>query len=108
MKIVEQLKLGGFKSWNNTMKPEHHSSWQLRVRNEEGVTLYFVNVDLADFSGTAAPHSWKEDLVPEYDVQFQNENGTFDVQFFGRGKTVGEALEFYAQVFLKMECFDYD
>ncbi len=108
MKIVEQLKVEGFKSWNNTMKPEHHSSWQLRVRNGEGVTLYFVNVDLADFSGTAAPRSWKEDLIPEYGVQFHNESGTFDVQFFGRGKSVGEALEFYSNMFKAMNCFDYD
>ncbi len=109
MKIVEQLTAEGFKSWNNTMNPAYHSSWQLCVRNEEGVKLYFVNVDLADYSEmNGVPDSWKEDLVPEYDVQFQNESGTFDVQFFGLGKSVGEALEFYSNMFKVMNCFDYD
>ena len=109
MKIIEQLKVEGFKPWNDTMKPNPHSSWQLRVRNEEGTTLYFVNVDLADYSQmNRMPDSWRQDLVPEYDVQFQNESGTFNSQFFGRGKSVGEALEFYSNMFKSMKCFDYD
>ncbi|AUR84768.1 hypothetical protein NVP1063O_101 [Vibrio phage 1.063.O._10N.261.45.C7] len=108
MKTVEQLKMLGFREWNNTREPQFHSSWQLRVRDKEGVTKYFINVNLVDYFNLPVPDSWKEDLVPEYSVQFNNDCGTFDVQFFGKGKPVQDALDFYGNMFTQMNCLHYD
>lgn len=113
MEIISQLEQLGFVKFPNIFKPDSHSSWQLRVCCPHSeMTMYFVNVDLTDYNNVEnssfMPSSLKEDLVPEYEVQFNNEYGTFNVDFFGTGKKVEEALEFYENVFKGLNCFNYD
>lgn len=110
--ILKELKSLEFRSFHNQMKPEAASSFQLRVRDDEGVTKYFVNVDLIDYSSQPfadrMPSSWLEDFVPEYSVQFENDGGTFDVAFHGKGKKVQEVLNFYNSIFDNLQCEYYD
>ena len=112
MSIVKKLIELGFKEFHNPMKPDHRS-FQLKVYSENGYTkLYFVNVALFDYNNCnfrdQVPASMKEDLQPEWSVQF-NTHGyqeTFDVNWLGNEPK--EALKFYHKVFVSMNCESYD
>ena len=112
MSIVNKLIELGFKEFHNHMKPDHRA-FQLKVYNEEGDTkLYFVNVHLFDYNNCEfrdkVPASLKEDLQPEWSVQFNTHSNqeTFDVNWYGKEPV--EALKFYKKVFDTMDCESYD
>lgn len=112
MSIVSKLIKLGFKEFANPIKPDHRS-FQLKVYNEEGNTkLYFVNVDLYDYNtfeyAYRVPDFLKEDLQPEWSVQFNThgDQETFNVNWVGNDPE--EALKFYHKVFVNMDCENYD
>ena len=111
-KILSELKTLGFKEFKNDMQPEAIKSLQLRVRNEEGDTKFFINVDLIDYTSkpfaNQMPKSYLNDHQPEYSAQFTNESGTFNVDFLGRNKSVKAVTKFYHSMFNNMDCELYD
>lgn len=108
MSIEKDLKEHGFIEYkNNILAKDAKTSYQLRVRNNQGVTKYFINVDLYDFSYiVSAPESMKKTLQPQWNVRFQNSSGVFNVDYFG--ENIQEVLGFYEDMFQRMECTNYD
>lgn len=112
MSIVKKLIELGFKEFHNPMKPDHRS-FQLKVYSEDGYTkLYFINVALFDYNNfefaDQVPASMKEELQPEWSVQFNTygRQETFDVNWYG--KEPEEALKFYQNVYEQIGCESYD
>ena len=71
--------------------------------------MYYLNVDLLDFTNNSSlPEIYRKDLIPSYDVQFTNSNGTFNTEFLGVNKTLEEVLDFYNSIYTNMQCFSYE
>ena len=112
MKIEQQLQQKGFKEFKDPTKSHstaYVKSYQLRVRDENLLTKYFINVDLYDFSvlNTNMPEFLLRDLQPEYHVQFNSHgDNTFNVNFLK--KDLDKVIEFYENMFLCMKCEYYE
>lgn len=109
-KIEQQLQDLGFKEFDNILKKYCEKSYQLRVRDKDGSTKYFVNVDLYDYNSFTdianVPDMLKEDMQADYEVQFHYNGDTFDVNY--NNQCPHKALEFFEKVFVSMGCEMYD
>lgn len=112
--IVNRLTNHGFKMFSDQTKSDQAAyicSYQLRVRDEEGSTKYFINVALYDYSvfGMHVPNKLLEDYQPEWSVQFNthSDDNTFNVNLFVEDD-IESALKFYDKMFIAMECDYYD
>lgn len=116
MNIEQELIDNGFVKFTDQTEVNslcYKYSYQLRVRDEEGVTKYFINANLYDYNdmqnSELLPQSLKEDLQVEFSVQYNshtNEQETFNVKYFG--KDVEDTVKFYEKVFVNMGCDYYD
>ena len=114
MKIEQQLIAKGFKEFHETLKTHedtYYKSYQLKVSNDQGNTLYFINVNLYDYnlfcSPSIIPAHFKEDLQPDINVKFTTQEGeVFNVSYWG--KDVDKMMKFYDNVFHTMNCKSYE
>ena len=114
MKIEQQLIEKGFKEFLNPLKTHkdvYYKSYQLKVRDDHGNTLYFINVALYDYNlfcnPKVIPDHLKEDLQSDTSVKFTSENGeVFNVEYYE--KDVDRMLKFYDNLFHTMNCKSYE
>jgi len=110
MSIEQQLQQHGFKAFNNYLErgtKGYVKSYQLRVRDDNRDTKYFINVDLYDYNVIpSAPSQLKEDYQPEFEVQYNGSGETFNVNYFS--KDVDKAIAFYDKLFYAMDCEYYE
>lgn len=114
MKIEQQLIDKGFKEFRNPLKTDkdiYSKSYQLKVRDDKGNTLYFITVDLYDYNlfcnPSVVPLQLKQDLQPDISVQFTSEDGeVFNVEY--SEKDVDKMMKFYDNIFHKMKCQNYE
>lgn len=116
MKIEQELIDNGFVKFTDQTEVNtlcYKYSYQLRVRDEEGVTKYFINANLYDYNdmykSDRLPQALKDDLQVEFSVQYNghsDQQETFNVNYFG--KDVDDVMKFYEKVFVNMGCEYYD
>lgn len=114
MKIEQQLIEKGFKEFRDGLKKDkdiYYKSYQLKVRDDQGNTLYFITVALYDYNlfcnPSVVPAHFKQDLQPDTSVQFTSEDGeVFNVEY--SGKDVDRMVKFYDNVFHTMKCQSYE
>tara|TARA_Y100000588_G_scaffold244854_1_gene259064 strand:- start:9304 stop:9648 length:345 start_codon:yes stop_codon:yes gene_type:complete len=114
MKIEQQLVEKGFKEFRDGLKTDkdiYVKSYQLKVRDNQGNILYFINVTLYDYNlfcnPSVVPDHLKQDLQPDTSVQFTSEDGeVFNVEYFG--KDVDRMVKFYDNIFHTMKCQNYE
>ena len=104
-----QLQEAGFKQfrqkclWRFT-----DTGWQLCVRDNEGNKLYFITIaeyDNKEFPGIEQ-RAGRYSFEPE--GQFVSTKGvTFDFTMIG-AESIEQVLEFFAELYVKMDCKDYE
>ena len=105
MKIENKLsQLGWHKFKDDFGHPSSECSYQTCIRGDHGQKLYYVTCVLYNFAGIKnIPRSLSSDLQPTFEAQFHLKSGEFfDVQYCG--KDVDKALEFFSNLFIKMDC----
>lgn len=99
--MEEDLRLLGFKQYevNQWLRPNANQNWQLKVCDENGNALYFV-----DAVNYVIPQlntsSW------EYDVQIYYEGKTLDLKFHSDFSPYS-ALDFVSKMYSQMELTSY-
>lgn len=109
MLTQQALEEAGFKKfhqknlWNLT-----DTGWQICIRDTEGNKKYYITI--AEYDTSKYPEimqrSGRYSYQPE--GQFDTEDGvTFDIQMH-RPNSVQEVLDFFEQVYYRMNCKQYD
>lgn len=105
----EELLKAGFKRFVQKGCWAHTDiGWQLCVRDDKGNKLYFITV--AEYDNVHFPeimkHLGRYSFSPE--GQFVTSKGnTFDLTMVG-AKSVEQVMEFFAELYVKMNCKPYE
>lgn len=112
MKAEQQLIAKGFGRYYDNMKRRetYYCSYQLKVCDEKG-KKYFVDVSLYDYNKSEfkshLPKNMLEDYQMEFTAQLTTKQGeTFNVDYLE--KDVDKALEFYENMFQKLDLEYYE
>jgi len=114
MDIENTLCETGFNKYENVLKKFSECyiySYQLCVRDSSGNKKYFIDADLYDYNKASfkskLPDHYLEELQIEFSAQLNTKQGeTFDVKYFE--KDVDKALEFYENMFQKLDLEYYE
>ncbi len=72
--------------------------WQKAVRNEEGKSLYFLNIYCWEFP------NWNYEISWSVESRFYLKDSSFDLNFHPEKETIEEIEAFYKDAYNKLDC----